>query len=537
MPRQAVKTVVESARGSRPVLRVGAYAVVLLLLGQPARASSSIPAIPLIYTSLYSKTETSPRRTSGPKLISTTTNNSISFNSRLPGFGGSNQQLNMMFNQTESKSPGTQTSMSNLNFSLMMGGRNMSYTNGYSLVENKARSGGALISDKANESINVGVNVAWPRMPAFGLMFNSYKADSQTTSSSQMTASYRTGRTSVNFNQSQSAASLPALGEAKSNTASIGVTRQQLNTSKMSLTATVNATRQTAETGGFQNSKGTNAGLSVSLTDNHVSGLPINLNLGFQNAKQLTAQPSAPGVSTTQSSRNANVFTSVSLPGGISTSLSYNTSQSKSQGSTTSKTNLFNVVANRSLWKDTSISYNYTTMTSSGGGQGSRSMSANLSTRAWGDTIFNAQWGKSASPDRSTYMNVSSSSALPGGINLTHQYQTSKANGAKQVSESANMTVPLGRTMQINFSTSKRKAMSKEDASVGFSTSMALSRTTSLSTTFTRQTSDGAGQGKTFAVNLSASLPKRTSLSVGLSIQESNDSKDYSTTVSMTGAL
>lgn len=526
-------------RSRRRTVCAAAINCIALIAWAAECARAQGPMVPIMFTSTYSQSKREPL-TGGATVNDSYTDQNISFNTRLPGFHTQGQSLSMNFNQTNTKrSGGGATTATNMGFSLGMSGRFFSYNTNYSLVENQSDSGGG---NKRNENLSMGVSVNRPRFPGVSVLFNRFEAAGRFSESSQMNSNWHIGRTSLNYNDIGTNSTNPNSPDSRTRSATLGVSRQLLSQKRLSITTSLNTQRQTSFTGGTQMIRNTTQVVSASIYDSHIRALPLNLNVNFQKSNQALPQTLQ---TSSQSSRNFNAFTGFMLPGAINTGVTWNLSsiRDNSQNSR-SDSQTINVTARKDLNRKTTVSYNVTTQqtkrSDGAATPSSRSAFIAVATSLIPDMTAVIQTGNTyqgvvgvGGTPRSRFVSVGVQSALPGGVTSNYQYLVSRA-GAAQKTESLNLSVPLNAAMQMSMNATRRQASGRRDRTFGVSTSMALSPAMSFSTTFSRQKTDGRTQSKIWSMSLASLLPHRITMNVALSVSEDGNSRNTSTTTSMT---
>lgn len=471
-------------------------------------------------------------KTGETKSRSSLTNN-MSFSSLLPGSGLSSQKMNMSFSQANSFTEGAKSSSSNMSLFYGFSGSHYNFTNGFSMVENTNSSN--LI--QKNKNMNMGLSMSWPKLPSINVSFTSSGAGAQKSESNQMSMSYALARTSFSFNSNDTTARTNALSESKSSNKSLGISRQHLNSKKLTIRSNMSVNRQNAHSG-MMFAKNKQDSLSFSVYDSHMKAVPLNLNLNMQKASQ-----SSLGNNSSATSQSLNAFTTVSLPAEMRMNTSFNVSGSKNQDTPgTSRSRVLNMNISRTFLEKAKVNYTHT-RSASDGADGNDTTARNSMMSVFvpvsKSTTISLQRGSTyskssmvlAPPPPTTFSNINITSHLQGGVTTTYQYNVSDSE-TKNVTESTNLSMPISRSISMTMYTTKRKMPLGSDTSMGMMTNMLLSRNMSVSTTWTEQKTKGV-TSTLWSMGIMTMMRSRTTLTMGLTSQKTPESNLLSATLGL----
>lgn len=509
--------------------------LIALALSACARLSTAAPNLdfPITLTSQYARSERTAAQT-GEKTVFTAMDNNVTFNSSIPGTTRRGQQISLNFNRIESKASGRKTTADNIGFFISMSGKNYSLTNNFSMVENAAAAGA---EPEKNKGVNMSAALNWPRLPSINIMLTSFEAGQQSTESGQFAAAYRAGRTSLSFNNVETSVDSLTSPNSESTNKSFNASRQHISTKHLMISSNFNFNRQRALSAGVQLSRAESDSYSLAIYDSHVKNIPLNLNLTLQKNNQLTGNSYS-----SQSARNINAFSSFALPLDIRTDLNYNLStQRDAMAGAESNSRLISFAANKMFSNQGVFTLSHTRQSSStaaGAPPGeSRNTIVTYSAPVFTSTIISTQRGVSSvifsgARDSTTFVSVNVQSTMRGGIITTYQYQTTRA-ATRSTNETMNIAVPVTPGIRFIIDASKKKTSTGRDNVLGIITSIALSPSTSMSTTFSRQKSSGVTTNRVWGVWVSSTSPGRMTLSFGVSTQQNPDFKSLSTTLTL----
>lgn len=506
-----------------------------LLSGWKSTAFSKTD-FPVLLTSQYAKTEKTLSQT-GVKNVYTAADNNITFNARLPGFQRNGQQVSMNYNWVESTNSGTKSTATNLGLFMSMAGKHYSLTNNYSQVETQAP-GGGLIS---NRGVNMSASMAWPKLPSINVTLTSFEAGGQNTESSQLSAAYRLGRTSLNFNNVETTQGTLQAPQASTSNRTLSVNRQHLSSRHLMVASNLSVNRQRTQLGDTLSSSVKSDALTLSIYDSHVKAVPLNMNIAFQRNDQSSGTSRFH-----QAARNINAFTSVLLPARIRSDFSYNIStQSETTSGLRAQSRTLNVTASRRVLATGMFTVTHTR-------QRSDTLSAATSVKGHNTVMTysapvlktmtvtiqkgTAYQSGSGSAGASSFTNVRVISVLRGGITSSYQYQTSKTD-SRITSENLSMSLPVNRTLRITMDSSRKKTGNGRENTLGMNASFAVTPSMTMSTTFSRQKANGKTVNDVWGTWVSYTHPGRVTIGFGISTQKTVDANSVSTTLSLSSAF
>lgn len=522
-----------SCKGKWKTLLTPALFVLLLpVIAGKASASQSLD-FPITLTSQYARTERTYALT-GEENVFTTMDNNITFNSSIPGTTRRGQQINMNFNRIESKALGRKSTADNIGFFISMSGKNYSLTNNFSMVENAASEGA---KPEKNKGVNMSVALNWPRMPSVNIMLTSFEAGQQSTESGQFATSYRVGRTSLSFNNVETSVDSLTTPKSEGTNKSLSASRLHVSTKHLTISSNFNFNRQRSLSAGVQLSRAESDGYSMAIYDSHIKNVPLNLNLSLQKNKQLSGN-----LYSSQSARSINAFSSFALPLDVRADLSYNAStQRDAMAGAGSNSRVISFSANKQFTNRGVFTLSHTAQRSSSLTNAppseNRSTIMTYSAPVFTSTFVSTQRGvstvnNSGTHESTTFVSVNIQSTMRGGITTTYQYQTTKAS-TRSKNESMNIAVPVSPGVRFVIDASKRQTPEGRDNVLGIITSIAISPSTSLSTTFSRQMSSGRTTNRVWGLWITSTYPGRVTLSFGVSTQQNQDLKSLSTTLTL----
>lgn len=507
-------------------------ALIVVALAAPLRAAQNAD-FPITLTSQYARTEKTASLTGG-KSVFTSMDNNVTFNSNIPGTTHKGQQISMNYNRIESRSQGQKNVADNIGFFISMSDNNYSITNNFSLVETQAAGAAEPVK---NKGVNMSVALNWPRLPRMNLLLTSFESGAQSTQSGQFTTSYRIGRTSLSYNSVETSVDSPTAPSSESTNRSLSASRLHVSTPHLSISSNMNFNRQSAVSGGNINTRSESDNYSLAIYDSHIKAVPLNLNLSLQKNKQLTG-----AVSPTQSARSINAFTSFALPLGVRTDVTFNQSlQTESTSGQKTNSRVLGFTVNKRFPDRGVLTLSHTAQRSTS--VSSPTASENLNTVVTYSTpvlmaaMVTIQQGRNqvSGPslnDATSFLSLNIQSKMRGGIISTYQYRTTRA-GTNTKSESFNISVPVSRSTRVVLDATRKQTPIGRENILGIITSIGLTPSTSLSTTYSRQKLNGTTTNRVWGMWATSSFPGRMTLSFGVSSQTNQDFESLSTTMTL----